>query len=165
MDVDWGAILGGTGFVGMLAFVARDLIRAFFNQRKVNAEAGVSDAHREVTLSRATLEAMEDLRESYEKRIGAVEAWAQSQISGARADAANSIAGSMKEVSTARGEASQARAEAAEMRMIVERIEQLLLRVRAAIWAQGTDDARVARVRDLLGDGSAPLSALVNGSR
>lgn len=162
--VDWGTILGGGSFVGLVGFVARDLIRAFVNRRKVNAEAGVSDAQREVTLSKATLEAMGELQAMYERRIAAILADAQAQIAGARADAANAVASSMHEVSTARGEVSQARQEAASARLTVERIEQLLLRARAAVWMPGADDVRITKARELLGDGSAPLVAFANGS-
>lgn len=164
-DVDWSTVLGGSSFVGLLAFLGRDLIQAWLKRRQVNADAGRSEAEREVTLSRATLEAYRELQDSYENRLRAIQADAQAQIAGARADAANAVASSMHEVATARGEVSQIRAEAAQMRSTVERIEQLLLWVRAEVWRPATPDLVVARVRERLGDGSAPLSALVNGSR
>lgn len=166
MEFDWSTVLGGGGFLGFLAFVARDLIRAFFNRGKVSADVGRADAEREVMLSEAAMRMVDRITENYEARLHAVQLDAQAQIAGARADAANAVAASMHEVSTARGEVSQARAAAAEARNIAERIEQLLLRVRVAIWTPGPDplDPRVARVRELLGDGSAPLSAFANGA-
>jgi hypothetical protein len=163
---DWGTILGGGSVVGFLALVCRDLIRGAFGKRKSDAEADTLETARDVSLSKATLDAMRELRDSYESRIRAVQADAQAQIAGTRADAANSVAASMHEVSTARAEASQARNEAAEARHVAERIEQILLWVRAAIWAPGPEgDPRVVRIREHLGDGTVPLSQLVNGSR
>lgn len=163
-DIDWSTLLGGGSFLGFCALVARDLIRAWVNKGKMDADAGLTGATREVTLAEATLKAMDRMQENYEARIRAVQADAQAQIAGTRADAANSVAASMHEVSTARNEASQARNEAAAMRNTVERIEQLLLRVRSVVWAPGDTDFRVDRVRELLGDGSVPLSAFVNGT-
>jgi uncharacterized membrane protein YqiK len=165
LDWDWGTILGGGSFVGFLTLVCRDLIRGAFGRRKNDAEADALEANREVTLSQATLQAMRELSDSYESRLRAVQADAQAQIAGTRADAANSVAQAMHEVSTARGEASAARSEAAEARRVAERIEQLLLWVRAVIWTPGPDgDPRVTRIREHLGDGTVPLSSLVNGS-
>jgi hypothetical protein len=164
-SIDWGAILGGSSFLGLVAFVVRDLIKAFFGKRRADADAGVREADREVTLSRATLDAMRSMQDNYEMRIKAVQADAQAQIAGARADAASSTAAAMHEVSTARSEASQARRDAAESRNIAERIEQILLRARSIVWADGPPDPRIDRARVTLGDGSQSLSALVNGSR
>jgi hypothetical protein len=165
--MDLSTILGGGSFLGFLAFVVRDLIRAFANRGKVSADVGKARVESEVTLSKAAMEIVDRVTENYEARIRAVQVDAQAQIAGARADAANAVAASMHEVATARGEASQIRAEAAQMRNVVERIEQLLLRVRSTVWAGGPEplDPRLARAREMLGDGTAPLSALVNGSR
>lgn len=165
MDLDLSTIISGGSFLGFLALVTRDLIRAFANRGKVSADAGKARVESEVTLSKAAMEIVDRVTENYEARIRAVQVDAQAQIAGARADAANAVAASMHEVATARGEANQARVSAAESRNIAERIEQMLLRARSVAWMSGPEDVRVARIREMLGDGSVPLSAFVNGSR
>lgn len=164
-SVDWGSILGGGSFLGLLTLVMRDAIRAYANRGKVSADVGAADAAREVTLSKATLDALNDLREQYEAQMRSVREDAKAQIASARADAANSVAAAMHEVSSARGEVSQIRAEATAIRNVVERIEQLLLRARSMVWAAGPEDPRITRAREVLGDGSVPISVLINGSR
>lgn len=146
MEVDWSAVLGGSSFAGLVALVIRDLIRAWATRGKINAEAGMSEAAREVTLSDAAVAAMERLTTNYEARIKAVQADAQAMIAGARADAANSVAAAMHEVSTTRALASEAQRAA-------EAAERVVRLVRDAAWSAGAADPRVERVRQLVGDG------------
>lgn len=156
--MDWGTILGSGSALGFLAMVARDFIRAYANRGKVSADAGVADAQRETTLSKATLDALNDLRDSYERRIQAIQEDARATIVAVRTEAANSIAASLHEVSTARNEASEARRSAAES-------ERVVMRVRAAVWMSGPEDPRIARIRDLVPDDGFPFhaSAPANG--
>ena len=140
------------------------LLKGWLNRRKTTAEATLTEVNGEIALSKAALDFLAAVRLDAEKQILAARAEATAQIAGARADAANSMAQSMHEVATARGDVGQVRAEAAQMRNTVERIEQLLLWVRAEVWRPTDPGTVVARVRERLGDGSVPLSALINGS-
>lgn len=153
---------GGLG-AGIL-LCAQILIKGWLNRRKTSADARLTEVNGELTLSKAALDFLAAVRLDAEKQILAARADATAQIAGARADAANSMAQSMHEVATARGDVGQVRAEAAQMRNTVERIEQLLLWVRAEVWRPIDPALIVGRVQERLGDGSTPLSVLINGS-
>lgn len=159
--------LFATGGIGAAALLCiQILLKGFLDRRKTNADAMVTEVNGEVALSKAALDFLAAVRLDAQKQIEAARADSTASVAGARADAANSVAQALHEVSTARGEAGQMRLEVVGMRNTVERIEQLMLRVRDVIWTPGAEDPRVSRARELLGDGSAPFSAFqANGSR